>query len=136
VALYELVYHENTKWEDFAPNEPGGADIVDMWMIYHNGTATGRCPDPVAFRNHMGANTFPTKDGAVQDALAQCNRKICNLKEEIREMERRKVRLLVSTDEDLYCAACDDIITVSDMERAVRYCPGEYRHLECWLGNE
>lgn len=38
----KAVYHVNTPWNKFSPNERGGADLVDDWMIYKNGYAEGR----------------------------------------------------------------------------------------------
>jgi len=43
---------------------------------------------------------------------------------------------MIETEELQWCESCSEVITAEEQETAVRFCPGDYRHLECWLGNE
>lgn len=83
----KYVYHRDTKWDDYAPNQKGrGADLVDDWMVYDLASpnyANGRLPGWKNLIPHLQMyGWFPHYN----DALELAKRKS---QEHIRSIEKR-----------------------------------------------
>ena len=44
ITAVTFTYHVSTPWAKYSPDGPGGADLVDTWMIKHDGHTVGRNP--------------------------------------------------------------------------------------------
>jgi hypothetical protein len=53
LVAHRAEYHVNTKWSDMPNARPGGADVVDDWMLYRDGTCVGRTEGWTRFRERF-----------------------------------------------------------------------------------
>jgi len=97
ITEIEAVYHVNTPWSEYASAWKGvGADIVDDWMVYPNGSkqAEGRIcgwSDIVtrAARFQSG-KVFATREEAVQASIEKITGYIEEAELHLRELRQRR----------------------------------------------
>lgn len=97
-------YHKNTPWDEFSPDDPGGADIVDMWMTTERGHVIGRAQTKRIIENIRSRDQyrlFVTRGEALTYAIEATARRVKELKRRlatehaaIAELKEEKVRLL------------------------------------------
>ena len=64
ISKMHAIYHINTPWNVYSPNESGGTDLIDDWMLYHDENAQGRwcgweSPKSETLKNYL-INCFAT----------------------------------------------------------------------------
>lgn len=62
-------YHLSTPWTVFRPDGSRGVDLVDDWMLYSNGQASGRCCGWASFPGRRTWETCYTTRAAAEVAL-------------------------------------------------------------------
>ena len=87
------VYHINTSWDAYSPNNRGGADLVDDWMVFENGSATGRIEGWVKILEIDPEAIFETKTEAIKYAIEVYGKWIADAKERIRKLEQLRLNL-------------------------------------------
>lgn len=91
----EAVYYLNTPWDTYRPNDRGGADLVDHWVLNKDGFPEGRIlgwENIKYIENETGA--FPTRETATKEAAKQVGDMIVRGKQHIEEMEAMHHALL------------------------------------------
>jgi len=65
----KCVYHVNTSWDKYFPNNKGGMDIVNAWMVFVNGQVSGRILSWEGILKADPERMFITKDEAIRAAI-------------------------------------------------------------------
>ncbi len=90
------VYHKNTTWRELYPEDPvAGVDIVNEWMIHHDGRATGRSDEgwrALLEFDWWNDRHFKTRKEALQALLKTFQEKEIRLRKELSELEEKFAR--------------------------------------------
>jgi len=120
VAEIVAVYHQNTPWHKYCQDETHsrGADIVDQWMVFENGSPCGRIVGWTGIHKafvHPG--NFLTREDAIKAAIKKLNNEryrlalrdkelqesVCGLKAQLPDLS---AAFFPSTFHDVYEAYC------------------------------
>jgi len=86
VVEYRLLYHVNAKWDEVYPESKGGADFIDDWQVFRNGSFCGRLTGwPLKIRSVERGELprYATRLEAMVAARAQLERYIAMRDEEL-----------------------------------------------------
>lgn len=88
----ECVYHTNTPWDVYSPNDKGGADLVDDWMVYANGSAEGRITGWGNILNMYPENIFATREEAIRESIKRFSKYIVKAEKYIQDLKKFRER--------------------------------------------
>lgn len=86
----KAIYYLNTSWDKYSPNNKGGADLADDWMIYKDNYAEGRfCgwKSPAELKEYW-YDCFLTKEEALTEIRKRLEKYLSNEKRKVVYIEK------------------------------------------------